>query len=196
MNVKHYLIVLGLLCSVCAVQAQAVKKDTIELRNGADLSFKAQISVKDIVESDNEGIRYIDIEELKECESVIDETDKPFTIVEEMPYFVGGRDSLMAFIGKHLRYPAEAVEKGIEGRIIIRFVVTKLGKVRDVQVLRGIDPICDNEALRVIRMLPDWIPGKQNKQNVSTYYTIPIIYRLPADNSKSENAESTKGESN
>ena len=106
------------------------------------------------------------------------EKEEPYTMVEQMPQFPGGPAELMKYISKNLRYPAIAQENGIQGRIILRFVVSAKGDVEDVQVIRSLDPYCDKEAIRVIQSLPKWIPGKQDGRNVPVYYTCPIVFRL------------------
>ncbi len=107
-----------------------------------------------------------------------EDNEKAFTTVETIPEFKGGIDALMNYIGNNLKYPADAIDKGIEGKVLIRFIVTKEGKVSNAEVLRGIDPSCDAEALRVVEAMPDWIPGKQKGENVNVYYTLPISYKL------------------
>jgi len=104
--------------------------------------------------------------------------DKPVYGVEQMPQFPGGDEELLKFIKNNLRYPKEAAEKGIEGRVTIRFVVGKTGVVTDVTVIRGLDPSCDAEALRVVKMMPTWTPGRQSGRDVPVYYTLPIVYKL------------------
>ncbi|WP_163355303.1 M56 family metallopeptidase [Dysgonomonas sp. 25] len=103
---------------------------------------------------------------------------KPFTTVEQMPQFVGGEEAMNQYIRKNLQYPLDAQENGVEGRVTIRFIVTHEGKIRDAKLLKGILPSCDEEALRVIREMPDWQPGKQNGQPVDVYFTIPIVFKL------------------
>lgn len=98
--------------------------------------------------------------------------------VEQMPSFSGGEAEMNKYIGENLKYPAEAQKKGIQGRVTIRFVVTKTGEIKDATIVRGIDPACDAEAVRVINAMPKWIPGKQGGENVDVYFTLPIIFRL------------------
>lgn len=146
-----------------------------ELKSQEEItSSRTQISVKDIKGTDEE--HGIDIADLEEHKVIVEE--KPFTTVEQMPQFPGGEDELMRFILGNLRYPSVAKEVGIEGRVIIRFVVSKTGDVTNVEILRGLDPSCDKEALRVVKMMPNWIPGKQNGRSVPVYFTLPIVYRL------------------
>lgn len=105
-------------------------------------------------------------------------TDEPLVGVEQMPEFPGGETALMKFLSKNVHYPTSASEMGIQGRVIIRFVISKTGVVSQVEVIRGLNPACDKEAVRVVKMMPKWIPGKQNGRNVPVYFTLPIKYQL------------------
>lgn len=116
------------------------------------------------------------VEELKKTKT--EPTAKPFTTVEEMPSFPGGEKALMDYISENLKYPTVAQEAGIQGRVIIRFVVDNDGSISNVNILRGIDPACDNEAVRVVEAMPKWKPGKQRGKPVSVYFTLPIVFRL------------------
>ena len=103
-----------------------------------------------------------------------------FRHVEQMPEFPGGEAALMKFINENLRYPAAAIENGIQGRVVVQFVVKKDGSVGDVKVIRGIDPTLDQEAIRVCKTLPKFIPGKRydNGEPVDVWFTIPVIFKL------------------
>lgn len=101
-----------------------------------------------------------------------------FTVVEEMPKFPGGDSELLKFIAKSIKYPVIAQENGIQGRVICSFVVNRDGSVVDAEVLRGVDPSLDKEALRVIATMPKWTPGKQRGKPVRVKYTVPITFRL------------------
>lgn len=101
-----------------------------------------------------------------------------FTVVEEMPKFPGGDSELLKFIAKSIKYPVIAQENGIQGRVICAFVVNRDGGVVDAEVLRGVDPSLDKEALRVIGTMPKWTPGKQRGKAVRVKYTVPITFRL------------------
>lgn len=140
---------------------------------------KIQISVADVKGTDDK--HGIDIAELREHKAIVEEKpveEKPFVTVEQMPTFPGGETEMHKFINDNLKYPVVAQESGIQGRVTIRFVVTKTGTIEDVTVIRGIDPSCDKEAVRVVRAMPKWIPGKQNGLNVPVYFTLPIVFRL------------------
>ena len=113
-----------------------------------------------------------------------------FQVVEEMPEFPGGMGECMKFIGKNIKYPAEAIEKGIQGRVIIQMVVTKEGDIAEAKVVRSIDPLLDAEALRVINSMPKWKPGKQKGEAVNVKYTIPVMFRLSNEASESPESKS------
>ncbi|MDR3141870.1 MAG: energy transducer TonB [Tannerellaceae bacterium] len=102
----------------------------------------------------------------------------PIVFAEEMPQFPGGDSELMRFVNKSIKYPVIAQENGIQGRVICSFVVNRDGSVVDAEVLRGIDPSLDKEALRVINAMPKWIAGKQRGKPVRVKYTLPITFRL------------------
>ncbi len=104
--------------------------------------------------------------------------DVPFVVVEQMPEYPGGDVGLLNFIRKNLKYPEEAKSKKIEGRVIIRFVVNREGNVEDVNVLKGVDPLLDAEAVRVVRTLSGWKPGMQGGKAVSVYYMVPVTFSL------------------
>lgn len=103
---------------------------------------------------------------------------KVFTVVEEMPAFPGGEEKLLQFMGNNIKYPSIAKENGITGRVYVTFVVGKDGKVRDAKIARGIGGGCDEEALRVVRSMPDWKPGRQNGRDVQVQFTLPVNFNL------------------
>jgi TonB family protein len=101
-----------------------------------------------------------------------------FTIVEEMPQFPGGDSALMKFISNNIKYPSQAKVNNIQGRVILRFSVNYDGTVSNAEVLRGVDPSLDAEAIRVVNMFPKWQPGKQGGKPVNVWYSIPITFKL------------------
>lgn len=101
-----------------------------------------------------------------------------FTVVEEMPEFPGGQGELLKYLSKSIKYPVIAQENGIQGRVICAFVVNRDGSIVDAEVLRGVDPSLDKEALRVINSMPKWKPGKQRGKPVRVKYTVPVTFRL------------------
>ncbi|NDV65614.1 energy transducer TonB [Bacteroides sp. 224] len=101
-----------------------------------------------------------------------------FEVVENMPEFPGGNAALMKFLSEKIKYPTIAQENGTQGRVIIQFVVNRDGSVVDPQVVRGVDPYLDKEALRVIGLMPKWKPGMQRNKPVRVKYTVPVMFRL------------------
>ena len=101
-----------------------------------------------------------------------------FEVVEEMPDFPGGMKALMEYLSKNIKYPAEAHAKGIQGRVIVCFVVKKDGSIDNIKVVRSVDPYLDKEAIRVITAMPKWKPGKQRGETVNVKFTVPVAFRL------------------
>ena len=163
--------------------APVIKKDEEvadedEIKSQTELTeSKVAISIADV--KGNDELNGKDIAELKEViVKTAEPENKPYTVVEQMPQFPGGNGELLSYIAKNLKYPAISAENGVQGKVFIRFVVTALGMVEQVEVVRSLDPHCDKEAKRVVASLPKWIPGKQNGRNVPVYYTLPIIFKL------------------
>ncbi|MBB3185896.1 energy transducer TonB [Microbacter margulisiae] len=99
-----------------------------------------------------------------------------FMIVEQMPQFPNG--DINAYLSSHIKYPVVAQENGIQGRVIVQFVVNQDGSIVDVTVVRGVDPSLDKEAVRVIEGMPKWIPGKQGGKPVRVKFTLPVNFKL------------------
>lgn len=104
--------------------------------------------------------------------------DRVYDIADQMPQFPGGFEKLKEFIEKNRRYPKSLQDRGIQGRVVVTFVVKKTGRISHAKVARGVDPALDREALRVVRKMPQWIPGKMGGKNVDVKYTIPVDFRL------------------
>jgi periplasmic protein TonB len=117
-------------------------------------------------------------EELPPEEPVDPDAGKVFLVVEEMPSFPGGDAGLYKYLGENIKYPPVARENGIQGRVYVTFVVNEQGKISDPKVMRGIGGGCDEEALRVVRNMPDWKVGKQNGRPVKVQYTLPVVFNL------------------
>lgn len=140
---------------------------------------KVAISIADVKGNDEvNGADIADFKEVVRPEAPKEEKEVPYQAVEQMPQFPGGDAALMEYIQKNMKYPAIAAENGIQGRVIVRFVVSKTGDIQDVTVLRGVDSSLDKEAVRVIKSMPKWIPGKQNGNNVAVYFTVPVMFKL------------------
>lgn len=127
-------------------------------------------------EDDNTAVEIKEVAAPVVVEEVVEE--EIFQVVEEMPEFPGGMGELMKFLGNNIKYPAVAQENGIQGRVIIQFVVEKDGSVANPVVAKGVDPALDKEALRVVKAMPKWKPGKQRGKAVRVKYTVPVTFRL------------------
>ena len=106
------------------------------------------------------------------------DTINVYDCVEQMPSFPGGTQKLKEFIEKNLRYPKELEESCVQGRVIVRFIVERNGKLSNVKVVKSVHPVLDKEALRIVKLMPRWIPGRQNGITVRVKCYIPIIFRL------------------
>ena len=116
-------------------------------------------------------------------EEIIVEEKKPekeevFRAVEQMPQFPGGDAELMKFLRDNIVYPAMAQENNVQGKVIVQFVVTKTGDIGEVKVVKSVDRDLDNEAVRLVKKLPKFIPGRMNGQAVNVWYTLPVQFKL------------------
>ena len=107
-----------------------------------------------------------------------EEETKVFDDVEQMPSFPGGPSALMQYLSSNIKYPVVAEENGVQGRVVCTFVVERDGSITDVRVIKSVDPSLDKEAVRVVKSMPKWIPGKQNGSAVRVKYTVPVTFRL------------------
>ena len=101
-----------------------------------------------------------------------------FEVVEQNPQFPGGDQALMAWLTKNLKYPSVAQENGIQGRVMVSFVVNKDGSIVDPKIIRSVDPSLDKEAIRVVSSMPKWTPGRQRGKTVRVKYSLPVTFRL------------------
>jgi protein TonB len=113
---------------------------------------------------------------------VVDKPEEVFTSVEQMPQFPGGDEALMKFLSSHINYPPMAAENNVQGKVILQFVVGKDGRVGEVKIARSVDKDLDKEAMRVVKSLPKFIPGRQNGQAVPVWYTLPVSFKLQGTN--------------
>ena len=130
-----------------------------------------------IINEDNQArveVKYVPVQVVEEEP----EEQQIFQVVEEMPEFPGGMAECLKFISKNIKYPTIAQENGIQGRVNIQFVVNQDGSIVDPVVMRTVDPYLDKEALRVIKMMPKWKPGKQRGKAVRVKYTVPVTFKL------------------
>ena len=165
--------------------APVIKKDNEvkpedELKTQDEImNTKAAVGSFDVKGNDEQG------EVLKAKEVIVtepvkepEEETKVFDVVEQMPSFPGGPSALMSYLSENIKYPAVAAENGIQGRVICTFVVERDGSISDVKVARSVDPSLDKEAVRVVKSMPNWIPGKQNGGAVRVKYTLPVTFKL------------------
>lgn len=150
-----------------ATQIQVVEDD-VEVEDEIDIN--AEVSQEEIIEEYVYEAPEIEEEEIVEAEI--------FTVVEQMPEFPGGAAEMTRFIQKNIKYPMMARESDIQGRVYINFVVEPDGSVSNVTVMRGIGGGCDEEAVRIVNMMPKWNPGKQRGIAVRCSFTVPIVFRL------------------
>jgi protein TonB len=169
----------------------SVKFTAPEIKKDDEVKPEDEIKSQDDLSKTNTAIGTFDVkgndeaegEVLKAKEVVVDEKPKEeetkvFDVVEQMPSFPGGDAELMKFLHDHIKYPVVAEENGIQGRVIAQFVVERDGSISDVKVIKSVDPSLDKEAVRVLKSMPKWIPGKQNGSAVRVKYTVPVTFRL------------------
>ena len=169
----------------------SVKFTAPEIKKDDEVKPEDEIKSQDDLSKTNTAIGTFDVkgndeaegEVLKAKEVVVDEKPKEeetkvFDVVEQMPSFPGGDAELMKYLNSHIKYPAVAEENGIQGRVVATFVVERDGSITDVKVIKSVDPSLDKEAIRVLKSMPKWIPGKQNGSAVRVKYTVPVTFRL------------------
>ena len=165
--------------------APEIKKDN-EVRpedemKSQDEIMSSKLSVGSFdVKGNDEGGEVLKAKEVIATEPVKpkEEENKVFDVVEQMPSFPGGNAAMMNYLSQNIKYPVIAEENGIQGRVVVQFVVGKDGHISDVRVAKSVDPSLDKEAVRVVKGMPRWIPGKQNGQAVTVRYTLPVTFRL------------------
>jgi protein TonB len=169
----------------------SVKFTAPEIKKDDEVKPEDELKSQDDLSKTNTAIGAFDVkgndeaegEVLKAKEVVVDEKPKEeetkvFDVVEQMPKFPGGDNALFEYLSKNIKYPVVAEENGIQGRVIVTFVVERDGSITDVKVAKSVDPSLDKEATRVVKGMPHWIPGKQNGSAVRVKYTVPVTFRL------------------
>jgi len=142
-----------------------IVEDDVEVE---DIEINAEVDQTEVIEE------YVPVEVVEEDV----QEQEIFQIVEEMPSYPGGDQKLMEFVAKNIKYPQIARETGIQGRVFVGFVVEPDGSVSNVKVLRGIGGGCDEEAMRVVKSMPKWKPGKQRGKAVRVSYMLPVNFKL------------------
>ena len=156
-----------------------VIKPEDELKTQDELmNTKTAIGALDVKGNDDANGEVLKIKEAVAQPEPKPEVEKVFDVVEQMPSFPGGPSALMEWLSNNVKYPVVAQENGVQGRVVVSFVVERDGSITDVKVVRGVDPSLDREASRVVRAMPRWIPGKQNGSAVRVKYNVPVAFRL------------------
>jgi protein TonB len=131
------------------------------------------------INSEDEKDKIVAVSAPVTTRAIVEEDDNVvFQVVETMPTFPGGDAELFKFLSNNVKYPVIAQENGIQGRVICQFVVNRDGSIVDVEVVRSVDPSLDKEAIRVIKSMPKWSPGKQRGKPVRVKYTLPVNFKL------------------
>ncbi len=153
--------------------------DADEMKSQDELtSSKVAISIADV--KGNDDIHGMDIADVKQV--VVQaapkkvEEDKIYTTVEQSAEFPGGKSAMYKWLGENLVFPQPSIENGVQGSVMVRFIVSKNGQISDVRVVKSLDPFCDKEAVRCIKAMPRWTPGKMNGVAVNSYFVLPIQF--------------------
>ena len=164
--------------------APVIKKDDEvkpedELKNQDELlNTKTAIGALDVKGNDDKDGEVLKLKETVAQPEPKPEPEKVFEVVEQMPSFPGGDKALLEYLSNNIKYPVVAQENGVQGRVVVSFVVEKDGSITDVKVVRSVDPSLDKEAQRVVKSMPKWIPGKQNGSAVRVKYNVPVSFKL------------------
>lgn len=142
---------------------------------GSDMEFSNDRADKETVSA---GAGSPAAETEKTADRPNDNEAASFTMVEQKPQFPGGESAMFKFISENLKYPAIAAENGIQGRVIVSFVVEKDGSITNIKILRSVSPELDAEARRIVGIMPRWSPGRNNGKPVRTVYNLPVSFRL------------------
>ena len=173
-----------------ATELQIVEDEMVKPEDKI-LSQEEQVQSDGFAGSVNNSVGSTDLDNIHEHISdvvvevkkpVVDKREEVFTSVEQMPQFPGGDEALMKFLSSHINYPPMAAENNVQGKVILQFVVGKDGRVGEVKIARSVDKDLDKEAMRVVKSLPKFIPGRQNGQAVPVWYTLPVSFKLQGTN--------------
>lgn len=169
----------------------SVKFTAPEIKKDEEVKPEDELKSQDDLAKTNTAIGSFDVKGNDEAEGEVlkakeviaeekpkEEETKVFDVVEQMPQFPGGQQALFEYLSKNIKYPVIAEENGVQGRVIVTFVVERDGSITDVKVVKSVDPSLDKEAQRVVKAMPHWIPGKQNGSAVRVKYTVPVTFRL------------------
>lgn len=155
----------------------ATEEEQLELQEPVSTTDDTEAALNESSQSENDTQTESSVTDENENtseSSVVD--NKVYSVVEQMPNFPGGEAALLEYISANLKYPQSALEQGTQGTVMLRFVVTGTGGIGEVQILKGLDPDCDDEAKRVVKSLPKFNPGMQQGRPVSVWYTAPVRF--------------------
>jgi protein TonB len=154
-----------------------IKEEELMLTQQELTDTKADISVQNVA-----GVEggTVDIADMIDHKVVIEEKEekKVWDHVEQMPQFPGGDTELLKWLGQNITFPAIAAEQGVSGIVMLKFVVLTDGSIGDVEILKSLDPNCDKEAMRGVKKMPKWTPGRQNGVPVNVWYQCPVRFKL------------------
>jgi periplasmic protein TonB len=158
------------------------------VKRDEEVQEEEEIPDVEVLEEVDAGIKTVegdpnapmDLGEIDGTSDVVAEVveEKPYTYVEQMPTFPGGDTEMMKYLGKNIRYPAAAQRAGVEGLVVLSFVVSNTGEISDIQVVKALGAGTDEEAVRVVKSMPKWTPGKQNGRAVPVRYTLPVRFTI------------------
>lgn len=155
----------------------ATEEEQLELQEPVNTTDATEAALNESSQSGNDAKTESSVTDENENtseSSVVD--NKVYSVVEQMPNFPGGEAALLEYISANLKYPQSALEQGTQGTVMLRFVVTGTGDIGEVQILKGLNPDCDDEAKRVVKSLPKFNPGMQQGRPVSVWYTAPVRF--------------------
>lgn len=176
---KQEIIDLGLKYNLLTAYTSFLAVDEEKKEAEVDMQFIAHFSPPPLIEmSDANSEADISIEPLMQAISIKEDENQVLDFAESMPNFPGGIEAMKEYIARQLKYPELEAENGVEGRVVLRFKVTATGEITDIEVLRSVSDECDKEAIRLVKMMPRWIPGKQGGKAVAVYYVLPVRFSL------------------
>lgn len=154
-------------------------EDDKQVKNQEDvLNNEAAVGAVDITEGTNDLNKIAIKEEVIAAPKVEDEQPVSIAMVEQKPEFPGGEAAMYKWLSENIVYPSAASEEGVQGRVVVEFVVGKDGSITNVRIVRPRHPALDKEALRVVKAMPKWMPGRNNGQPVKVTYTLPVTFKL------------------
>lgn len=160
------------------VEDEKIEEDK-QVKNQEDvLNNEAAVGAVDITEGTNDLNKIMVKDEVIAAPKVEEEQPMNIAMVEQKPEFNGGEAAMYKWLSENIVYPSAASEEGVQGRVVVEFVVGKDGSITNVRVLRPRHPALDKEAVRVVKAMPKWIPGRNNGQPVKVTYTLPVTFKL------------------